>query len=177
MGPVEIWYLLGLLRLEQRVKEWLNYSFNLQITEKVVNNLFQTNQEQMASLQQMDSRSISEFQNGLKESQSDLKISQCQRIVEEKGKKYMKVSFNTKQQLYYMVQRQGMKIKDAAEILGIKYATAKTIIFLQREKRRAKRKCGERMCGYTEIIGKKVSRVKIICIIANEIVQQEDYKL
>ncbi|CAD8104903.1 unnamed protein product [Paramecium primaurelia] len=134
-------------------------------------------QEQMVSSQQMDSRSISEYQNVQRESQSDLKITQCPRIVKQKGKKYMKIKFNTKQQLYSMVQRQGMKIKDAAQILGIKYATAKTIIFHQRQKRKAKRKCGERMCGYTKIVGIRVSRLKIICIIANEIVHQLDYNL
>ncbi|CAD8123852.1 unnamed protein product [Paramecium sonneborni] len=129
----------------------------------------------MTQLQQMDSSSIQELQNSLKESKSNLKHSQWQRIVKEKGKKYMKVQFNTKLQLFNMVQRQGMRIKDAAEILGIKYATAKTIIFHQRQRRKAKGKRGKRMCGHTEIIGNKVSRLKIICIIANEIVQQQDY--
>ncbi|CAK65064.1 unnamed protein product (macronuclear) [Paramecium tetraurelia] len=131
--------------------------------------------KQMASPKQMDNRSGSQVQNDSKESQSDLKITQGRKIVKQKGKKYMKIRLNTKQQLYTMVQRQGMKIKDAAQMLGIKYATAKTIIFHQRQKRKAKRKCGERMCGYTGIVGNRVSRLKIICIIANQIVHQQDY--
>ncbi|CAD8210497.1 unnamed protein product [Paramecium octaurelia] len=120
-------------------------------------------------------RSGSQVQNVSKESSSDLKNTQGHKIEKQKGKKYMKIRLNTKQQLYTMVQRQGMKIKDAAQRLGIKYATAKTIIFHQRQKRKAKRKCGERMCGYTEIVGNRVSRLKIICIIANQIVHSQDY--
>ncbi|CAD8208253.1 unnamed protein product [Paramecium pentaurelia] len=131
----------------------------------------------MTQLQQMDSRLVSEFQNDLKKSQSDMKNTQCHKIFEEKGKKYMKIKLSTKQQLYCMVQKQGMKIKDAALILGIKYATAKTIIFHQRQKRKAKRKCGERMCGYTEKYGQRISRLQIINIIGNEVVHQQDYIL
>lgn len=72
----------------------------------------------------------------------------------------MKVSFQTKQQLHLMVQKEGIKIKEvnclelmiyqAAKILGIKYATAKTIVFHNRQKRKAKRQCGIKMCGYAK---------------------------
>ncbi|CAK66372.1 unnamed protein product (macronuclear) [Paramecium tetraurelia] len=131
----------------------------------------------MTQLQKMDSRLVSEFENDIKGSQSAIRNAQCHQIFQGRGKKYMKIKQDTKQQLYCMVQKQGMKIKDAALKLGIKYATAKTIIFHQRQKRKAKRKCGERMCGYTRKYGQRSSRLEIISIIGSEVVHKQDYNL
>ncbi|CAD8194365.1 unnamed protein product [Paramecium octaurelia] len=88
--------------------------------------------------------------------------------VKEKSKKYMKVPLKTKQELHQMVQQEGKKIKEAAKILGIKYATAKTIVFHKRQKRKAKREYGIKMCGYTKKIKDKASRFQIISVIGIE---------
>ncbi|CAD8207946.1 unnamed protein product [Paramecium pentaurelia] len=85
-------------------------------------------------------------------------------LMKKQNRKYMKVSLQTKQQLHLMVYQQGKKIKEAAKILGIKYATAKTIVFHKRQKRKARGKCGIKMCGYTKKMGNRVSYFQIISI-------------
>lgn len=84
-----------------------------------------------------------------------------------------------------MVQKEGMKIKDvlilgnfkAAKILGIKYATAKTIIFHKRQKRKAKRLGGKKVCGYTEVKNNRVLRLRIVSVTANDLIYSREYIL
>lgn len=79
-----------------------------------------------------------------------------------------------------------MKIKDvlflenffqAAKILGIKYATAKTIIFHKRQKRKAKRLGGKKICGYTEVKKDQGCRLKIVSVTANDLIYSKEYIL
>ncbi|CAD8120307.1 unnamed protein product [Paramecium sonneborni] len=97
--------------------------------------------------------------------------------VKKQNGKYMKVSQQKKQQLCQMVQREGKKIKEAARILGIKYPTAKTIVFHKRKQRKQKGKTGIRMCGYTEVMEKRVIRLQIISITGNDAKQCKEYTL
>ncbi|CAK91150.1 unnamed protein product (macronuclear) [Paramecium tetraurelia] len=85
-------------------------------------------------------------------------------LKKEKIKKYMKVPLKTKQELHQMVQQEGKKIKEAAKVLGIKYATAKTIVFHKRQKRKEKKQLGIKMCGYTKKNKDRASLFRIISI-------------
>ncbi|CAD8112165.1 unnamed protein product [Paramecium sonneborni] len=97
--------------------------------------------------------------------------------IKKQNKKYMKVSQSKKQQLCQIIEIEGKKIKEAARIVGIKYATAKTIIFYRRQKRKEKRENGTSMCGYTELMEKRVNRLQIISIIGNDVKQCKEYIL
>ncbi|CAD8205075.1 unnamed protein product [Paramecium pentaurelia] len=127
----------------------------------------------------IDNQEISEVHSPTKASGNEIRMIGNSNLNQMKKSKmkYMKVSLQTKQLLHQMVQREGMKIKEAAKILGIKYATAKTIVYHRRLKRIEKGKCGIRMCGYTELVDSRISRLQIISITGNDVKYCKEYIL
>ncbi|CAK63803.1 unnamed protein product (macronuclear) [Paramecium tetraurelia] len=136
----------------------------------------------------VDNQDISEIPSPTKASgiENRLRGNDDLNQMQKSNRKYMKVTLQTKQLLYQMVQMEGIKIKEvmedikltqAARILGIKYATAKTIVYHRRQKRKERGKCGLRMCGYTELVDNRVSRLQIISITGNDAKQCKEYIL
>ncbi|CAD8207261.1 unnamed protein product [Paramecium octaurelia] len=145
----------------------------------MINNFIIRQSFSMVLQNNMDNQDISEIPSPTKASgvENRQRGSGDIKQVQKSNRKYMKVSLQTKQLLYQMVQMEGIKIKEAARILGIKYATAKTIVYHRRQKRKERGKCGLRMCGYTELVDNRVSRLQIISITGNDAKQCKEYIL
>ncbi|CAD8120289.1 unnamed protein product [Paramecium sonneborni] len=96
-------------------------------------------------------------------------------VFQEYKRTYVKVPSNSKEQLAQLVFKEGFKIKDAAKNLGIKYATAKTIIFHMRRENIKQMKIKQQKCRYTKISEKQILKYKIISSLSNRMVSQKEF--
>ncbi|CAD8117178.1 unnamed protein product [Paramecium sonneborni] len=98
-------------------------------------------------------------------------------IFQEYKRTYIKVPPVFKDQLSRLVLKEGFKIKEAAKKLSIKYATAKTIIFHQRQERKQIIQVGSKMCSYTELQSVRISKLRLISTTSSDIISNVEYQL
>ncbi|CAK63782.1 unnamed protein product (macronuclear) [Paramecium tetraurelia] len=98
-------------------------------------------------------------------------------VFQEYKRTYVKVPSNAKEQLAQLVFMEGFKIKDAAKKLGIKYATAKTIIFHMRKENVKKMKIKSKNCKYTSISENRILKYKIISTLSSRVVSSKEFKV
>ncbi|CAD8122762.1 unnamed protein product [Paramecium sonneborni] len=96
-------------------------------------------------------------------------------IFQEQKRTYIKVPQETKEQLFQLVFKEGFKIKQAAQKLFIKYATAKTIIFHMRKinLKQKKKRCN--FCRYIQLQEKISIKLRIISIIQRKLISSVEY--
>ncbi|KAM3138409.1 hypothetical protein pb186bvf_009495 [Paramecium bursaria] len=91
--------------------------------------------------------------------------------MEEEKRTYIKIPPDNKQELFRLVMKEGKKIKEAARIVSIKYATAKTLVFQQRMKKKQARLNKEepkRSCCVTELNYAKESHIWLLCTLSED---------
>ncbi|CAD8202587.1 unnamed protein product [Paramecium pentaurelia] len=96
-------------------------------------------------------------------------------MFQEYKRTYIKVPQESKEQLHQLVFKEGFKIKEAAQKLFIKYATAKTIVFHLRKKFEKERKQGSKFCRYIQLKGKISIKLRIISIIQKNLISSVEY--
>ncbi|CAD8123837.1 unnamed protein product [Paramecium sonneborni] len=93
----------------------------------------------------------------------------------EQKRAYIKVPQEAKEQLFQLVFKKGFKIKEAAQKLFIKYATAKTIIFHMRKINQKQKNKRCKFCRYVPLKGNISFKLRIISIIQKNLISSVEY--
>ncbi|KAM3139333.1 hypothetical protein pb186bvf_008553 [Paramecium bursaria] len=99
--------------------------------------------------------------------------------IKKSRREYVRVHHSQKQSLVELVFGQGFRIKDAAAIVKIKYATAKTIIFYYREQKIRKPlqiPLSKRRCDFISNSA-ILNPLKVVTQIAGGTIYQNEYRV
>ncbi|KAM3135108.1 hypothetical protein pb186bvf_012754 [Paramecium bursaria] len=109
-------------------------------------------------------------------STSSLPLRRPRPIYKEIKRRYEKISKEKRADLFRLVLKDGKRVKEAALLLNLKYASAKTIVYKYREQRRAPVIEGTQTCGYTDFHNRQQSVINLTVVLAQEFVKHECYK-